>query len=135
MKLPLTAGTHHIGLTVSKLEETASFFTELLGWHEVRRDPDYPAVFISDGNIMVSLWQINDPENAPPFDFKHKPGLHHVALKVENQQALTRIHQIISHAKDINIEFAPELLRHGPAMHMMCTEPSGLRVEFIWPGN
>ncbi|MDH5711850.1 MAG: VOC family protein [Gammaproteobacteria bacterium] len=36
---------------------------------------------------------------------------------------------------NIQIEFSPELLRHGPAMHMMCYEPSGIRVEFIWPGT
>jgi len=30
--IPLTKGTHHIGLTVSKLEESAKFFIEILGW-------------------------------------------------------------------------------------------------------
>jgi len=32
--MSLTTGVHHIGLAVSKLEESAGFFTKLLGWEE-----------------------------------------------------------------------------------------------------
>ncbi|EOX4972304.1 VOC family protein [Vibrio alginolyticus] len=38
----LTKGIHHVGLTVSNLEASAKFFTEQLGWSEVKRNPDYP---------------------------------------------------------------------------------------------
>ncbi len=55
MSTPITKGIHHIGLTVSKLEESANFFTSLLGWKEVRRNEEYPAIYVSDGNIMVTL--------------------------------------------------------------------------------
>jgi hypothetical protein len=30
----ITQGTHHIGLTVSRLEDSAALFTRLLGWQE-----------------------------------------------------------------------------------------------------
>jgi catechol 2,3-dioxygenase-like lactoylglutathione lyase family enzyme len=60
MSGPTTRGVHHIGLTVSKLGESAAFFTTVLGWKEVRRKQD-------------------------------------------------------------------------PARHMMCFDPSGIWVEFIWP--
>ena len=36
---------------------------------------------------------------------------------------------------DIEIEFMPELVGAGPRKHMMCYEPGGIRVEFIWPGD
>ncbi|MHB8473850.1 MAG: VOC family protein [Gammaproteobacteria bacterium] len=36
---------------------------------------------------------------------------------------------------NVQIEFAPERVGDGPAKHMMCYEPSGVRVEFIWPGR
>ena len=36
---------------------------------------------------------------------------------------------------DVKIEFSPEQLGQGPAKHMICYDPSGIRVEFIWPGN
>ena len=56
MTIPMTRGLHHIGLTVSKLEESAAFFVMILGWNEVKRDREYPAIFVSDGSIMVTLW-------------------------------------------------------------------------------
>ena len=133
MAAPLTQGTHHIGLTVSRLEESANFFTSLLGWHEVRRNEEYPAIFVSDGKIMLTLWAIKEqPANA--FSKNKNVGLHHVAFQVESEDGLNRIHKTLTE-NGISIEFAPELLRQGPAKHMMCYDPSGIRVEFIWPGD
>ncbi len=129
----ITKGVHHVGLTVSKLEESAAFFTSLLGWQEVRRDDAYPAIFVSDGTTMVTLWQ-SKSEQVGDFDKNSNVGLHHIAFQVESEQALHLVHDIMQQNK-IRIEFSPELLRQGPAMHMMCYEPSGIRVEFIWPGN
>jgi len=132
MNAPITKGSHHIGLTVSKLEESAAFFTSLLGWSEVRRNEEYPAIFVSDGKIMVTLWAAK--EN-PPIEFNRKSnvGLHHVAFLVETENDLSNLHKKLAD-NGIRIEFPPELLRQGPAKHMMCYEPSGIRVEFIWPG-
>jgi catechol 2,3-dioxygenase-like lactoylglutathione lyase family enzyme len=132
MNTPITKGAHHIGLTVSNLEESAGFFTSLLGWQEVRRNEDYPAIFVSDGNIMVTLWATKkDPSS--PFDRHQNVGLHHVAFHVDTENDLNRIHERLA-GNGVRIEFAPELLRQGPAKHMMCYEPSGIRVEFIWSG-
>ena len=49
MKNTLTNGSHHIGLTVSNLEQSAAFFIGMLGWEEVKRNEEYPAIFVSDG--------------------------------------------------------------------------------------
>jgi catechol 2,3-dioxygenase-like lactoylglutathione lyase family enzyme len=129
----ITKGVHHIGLTVERLEESAAFFTSILGWKEVRRDDAYPAIFVSDGSVLVTLWK---NRHAPPvtFDKDANIGLHHVAFVVENREALSMIHARLVR-QGISIEFAPEPLRDGPAMHMMCYEPGGIRVEFIWPGG
>ena len=133
MTTPITKGMHHIGFTVSRLEETAHFFTSLLGWKEVRRNEDYPAIYVSDGSIMVTLWAIKDAPSIP-FDKNKNVGLHHVAFQVEKEEDLRRIHETLTN-NGIYMEFAPEPLKQGPAKHMMCSEPSGIRVEFIWPGN
>jgi len=128
-----TQGIHHLGLTVSRLEESAAFFTSILGWTEVKRDNAYPAIFVSDGSIMLTLWQ-NKEAPAAAFDKNRHIGLHHVALRVESEAMLNKLHdRLVKH--QIKIEFSPELLRQGPAKHMMCYEPSGIRVEFIWPGS
>jgi len=133
MNTAITKGTHHIGLTVSKLEESADFFTSLLGWKEVRRNEEYPAIFVSDGSIMVTLWATRE-EPSIQFNKNRNVGLHHVAFHIENEDDLNRLHMKLTN-NGIKIEFAPELLQQGPAKHMICYEPSGIRVEFIWPGN
>lgn len=129
----ITDGAHHIGLTVSRLEDSAGFFTALLGWHEVRRDPDYPAIFVSDGTVLVTLWSTRGAEGPRDFDKDYNVGLHHLALRVASRDMLKTAYERLR-AADVEIEFAPEPLRGGPAMHMMCYEPSGIRVELIWPG-
>ena len=127
----LTQGAHHIGLTVSRLAASAAFFTETLGWREVRRVPEYPAIFVSDGSLMVTLWQAAEPDSTQAFDHKNTIGLHHVAFRVASREALDRVFERVSET-GARIEFAPEWLGEGPAMHMICYEPSGIRVEFIF---
>ncbi|WP_421863174.1 VOC family protein [Motiliproteus sp.] len=129
----LTQGAHHIGLTVADLEKSAAFFTELLGWNEVARNEQYPAVFVSDGTVMLTLWAVKQ-EPSVAFDRKSNIGLHHVAIRVPEDSALDQIHQkLLAHG--VEVEFAPEPLNGGPMRHMMCYEPSGIRLEFIWPGE
>ncbi|MBY0577125.1 MAG: VOC family protein [Gallionellaceae bacterium] len=133
MNKPTTKGVHHIGLAVSKLEESANFFTSLLGWKEVKRNEEYPAIYVSDGSIMVTLWAIKE-EPFIQFNRRKNIGLHHVAFSVENEGDLNQLHQRLAD-NGTRIEFAPEQLGQGPARHMMCYEPSGIRVEFIWLGK
>ncbi|MFT7560299.1 MAG: catechol-2,3-dioxygenase [Flavobacteriales bacterium] len=131
----LTQGVHHLGLTVPSLSETLAFFTEQLGYQVVGEKPEYPAAFISGGATMLTLWQVKDSDKQQPFDRHNTVGLHHVALKVENVQALTDLHDQLkvcaATEKNIEIEFAPESMGGGPVHHMMCLIPGGLRVEFI----
>ena len=130
---PLTQGVHHVGLTVPNLEETNTFFVEALGFTLVGEVPDYPATFLSDGNIMITLWQAENAANATPFDRKNVIGLHHLALIVADQAALDAMHDRLQNTEGTSIEFAPEPLGGGPTRHMMCNIPGGIRVEFIAP--
>ena len=126
-----TKGAHHIGLTVPDLMATRNFFVDTLGFQQVGEVPDYPAIFVSDGRIMLTLWRANNPERATPFDRKNIIGLHHFALKVENLAALKTLHQTLIDTPNVEIEFAPEPLGNGGAQHMMCYIPGGIRMEFI----
>lgn len=133
MNHALTQGVHHVGLTVTDLDASCGFFTELLGWDKVGGNPDYPAVFISDGSVMVTLWQAKEPAHAKAFDKNNNVGLHHLAIRVADLDTLDKIYQKLAAAENVTIEFAPEPLRNGPTMHMMCNEPGGIRIEFIVP--
>ena len=126
-----TQGVHHIGLTVPDLGKTAAFFTGTLGFDQVGERPEYPAIFVSDGTVMITLWQATDPANAVAFDRKNVIGLHHMALKVASPEALEALHGKLKNTGDVEIEFAPEQLGAGPVRHMMTTIPGGVRIEFI----
>jgi catechol 2,3-dioxygenase-like lactoylglutathione lyase family enzyme len=127
----ITQGAHHIGLTVPDLSKTAAFFTETLGFNQVGERPEYPAIFVSDGTLMITLWQAADPASAVSFDRKNVIGLHHLALKVASAEALDALHGTLKAIEGVEIEFAPESLGGGPIKHMMTTIPGGVRIEFI----
>jgi catechol 2,3-dioxygenase-like lactoylglutathione lyase family enzyme len=128
-----TEGVHHVGLTVPELGVARNFFVDGLGFEQVGEVPDYPAVFLSDGTTMITLWQAEDAASAVPFDRRRVIGLHHLALKVGDHAALDTLHDALTGRDDVAVEFAPELLGGGPARHMMCRIPGNIRLEVIAP--
>ena len=134
-KTAQTKGAHHIGLTVPDLARTRAFFLDTLGFEQVGERPEYPTVFVSDGAIMITLWQAADPRTAVAFDRRNVVGLHHLAFNVGDADALAALHGTLEGTDGVEIEFAPEALGETPLRHMMCTIPGGIRVEFIAAGN
>lgn len=127
----MTRGAHHIGLTVPSLPAACHFFIDGLGFRPVDEKPAYPAVFVSDGEVMITLWQAEDPANAIPFDRRGVIGLHHFALRVADPAGLDALHEKLLRRADVKIEFAPEPLGDGPARHLMCRIPGNIRLELI----
>jgi catechol 2,3-dioxygenase-like lactoylglutathione lyase family enzyme len=127
---PLTIGVDHIGLAVKNLETARRFFCECLGWKVVGENQNYPASFVSDGNAIVTLWQVEDPEKCVPFDRLRNIGLHHLALKVVDRSALEALHARVAVWPGTVIEFALERSGKGPKVHFMVREPGGTRIEF-----
>ena len=126
----LTAGIDHVGLSVRDLNLTRRFFIECLGWSQVGEKPEYPAAFVSDGHVMLTLWQVTEPQRRVEFDRKANVGLHHLALRVGSEEALNEIFSRVSQWPDVKVEFAPENLGSGPKRHTMIYEPGGIRLEF-----
>ena len=126
-----TLGIHHAGLTVPDLGAARAFFEEALGFEAVGEVADYPAVFLSDGTVMITLWQAEDPATATPFDRRRNLGLHHLALRVADPIELGKLHGELAARSDVDVEFAPESLGGGPSQHMMRAIPGGIRLELI----
>ncbi len=129
---PMTAGFNHVGLAVLDLDKSTRFFSETLGWTLDGQDPDYPASFLTDGEMFLTLWQVSDPATATRFDRKNNVGLHHLALTVASMDMLNAIYEKAKNVEGVVIEFAPEPAYGGPTMHMMLREPSGNRLEFAY---
>src|SRR5258708_37024060 len=133
---PLTVGVDHVGLAVKDLGLARRFFCDCLGWRVVGENQSYPASFVSDGNGIVTLWQVEDPEKCVPFDRRRNIGLHHLALKVVDRKALDALHARVAAWPGTMIEFAPERSGKGPKVHFMVREPGGTRIELacVSPG-
>ena len=111
------------------------FLCNTLGLAQVGEVPDYAAVFLTDGTIVITLWQAKIQVCAVPFDRKNVVGLHHLAFNVDGADALDALHGTLTASDDVDVEFAPEPLGSGPATHMICAIPGGIRVEFIAAGG
>ena len=98
------------------------------GFDKVGEKPAYPAVFVSDGTIMITLWQAD--ADAVAFDRRRNVGLHHLAFRVDD---LDGVHERLAAHDDVVIEFAPESLGGSATRHLMCAIPGGVRIEFIQP--
>lgn len=134
MTEPLTTGAHHIGLAVPDLDAATAFFRDALGYRVVGEVPAYPARFVSDGTTLLTLWQVEDPATATPFDRRRNVGLHHLALGVRDAETLKQVHSRVSTWPGASIEFDPEPIREGSAvLHFICAIPGGIRVEFATP--
>lgn len=133
--MTITQGAHHIGLTVPDLAAARDFFVNIFEFNQVGEVPDYPAFFLSDGTLLLTLWQAADPTSATAFDRKNNIGLHHFALKVDGLEALKSLHQTLENTEGVEIEFAPEPLGGGPTQHMMFYIPGGIRMELTAPGG
>ena len=131
MSTAATRGAHHIGLTVPDLGAARDFFIDALGFEQVGDVPDYPAAFVSDGTVMITLWQAEDPATATPFDRRRNIGLHHLALAVESTEALHALATRLGARSDTDIEFEPEPLGSTALRHMMCRIPGNIRLELV----
>ena len=90
---PRTIGLDHVGLSVRDLEGAKSFFCEGLGWRVVGERNEYPAAFVSDGASVLTLWQVQSPSEAPPFDRRANVGLHHLAIAVADREGFEALHR------------------------------------------
>lgn len=126
----LTQGIDHVGLTVRDLIRTRDFFVNCLGWKQVGERPAYPAVFVSDGRVVLTLWEVKNQAHPVGFDRRSNIGLHHLALRVASEAALKEIVERVSAWPGAQIEFGPQLLGAGPKKHAMVYEPGGIRIEF-----
>ncbi|TKC88805.1 glyoxalase [Trinickia terrae] len=127
---PLTLGIDHVGLAVRDLAITRDFFVDCLGWTQVGERPGYPAAFVSDGHVVLTLWEVTNRGQRVEFDRKTNVGLHHLALRAGSEEALEEIHARVSQWPGVKVEFAPENLGQGPKRHTMLYEPGGIRLEF-----
>jgi catechol 2,3-dioxygenase-like lactoylglutathione lyase family enzyme len=125
----LTAGISHVGLSVKDLDASFDFF-EALGFNKIGEVESYPALFLSDGAVMITPWQTD--EGATPFDRRKNVGLHHLAIKVPSMEALQAAYKKVLTVEGVESEFNPTALKGTPLYHAIVYEPSGNRIELTY---
>lgn len=128
----VSGGLDHIGLTVPDVARSLAFFTDCLGWKKIGERLDYPAAFVSDGTVKITLWQVAYQRSCVNFDRRQNVGLHHLALKTRSEADFLQLFGRISAWPEIGVEFAPQVSGAGPKMHFMIYEPGGCRIEFTF---
>ncbi len=128
-----TQGVYHVGLTVSEVFKIA-IFTVIRGMNEVSQRPGYPVIFVSDGVVMIALWQAKEPATATAFNRQINIGLQHVALTIADAEQRDVLCARSKKTIGVEIEFTPESLGSNPFHHIVRRIPGGVRVESIMPG-
>ena len=134
MSTAKTIGMNHLGLTVRDLNQTTTFFRDVLRWDVTAEDQSYPRTTVTDGTVRLTLWQVQ-VDGPAPFDRKTNLGLHHLALEVADEATLLSLGETLAVTDGVEVEFMPELMGAGPRKHMMFAEPGGLRIELLWAGT
>src|SRR5215208_557787 len=78
----------HANLFVGDYERAAEYYRDVAGFHEVYRQPDVKASFVSNGNTYhdVGLTDIEAPYAAKG----QRPGLYHFAFELASEAELVQ---------------------------------------------
>ncbi|MER5965889.1 VOC family protein [Streptomyces sp. NPDC002057] len=77
-----TLTTHHVGLNVTDLDRSLTFYGDVLGFETLGRGAEGESRFAflgRDGRLVLTLWQQADTAYAPG-----RAGLHHLAFEAES---------------------------------------------------
>jgi catechol 2,3-dioxygenase-like lactoylglutathione lyase family enzyme len=83
-----TGSVHHLRLTVTDVERSRRFYTEVLGFDHVADLPS--GVFLGNGSIGLGIGPSPAPDRAPAGDRfdEARVGLDHLSLQVDSREAL-----------------------------------------------
>ena len=90
-----TGSVHHLRLTVSDVERSRAFYTEVLGFQFVLEGP--LGVVLSNGAVDLAIGPSPDPTRAPANDRfdEARIGLDHLSLQVASRDELERARQLL----------------------------------------
>jgi glyoxylase I family protein len=96
MPTPIAAGPiHHLRLTVSDVERSRAFYTEVLGFRHVMDLPG--GFFLNNGAVGRGLGPSPAPARAPAGDRfdEARVGLDHLSFSVASREELERARQLL----------------------------------------
>lgn len=122
----------HLDLSVSDVESSARWYSEVLGLHRLRRaDLDNRIMIVlrhDDSGLIIGLIQHREPV-ADRFD-EHRPGLDHIGFTVVDRSDLD-VWQ--THLAELGVEHSPvQDAPSGTGTALVFRDPDNIQLEFWW---
>ena len=111
----------HVVLNVKDVEESTKFYTDVLGFH-ISKQSD-TATFLTCGKIHHDLALF---ESRIPYKTKDGLGLNHMAIQVEDFEALSAYYALL---EPMNI--TERCTDHGMTRSIYLTDPDGNGIELF----
>ncbi len=122
----------HVGINVTDLDCSVSFYTELLGLELLNRsdDPERAYAFLGiDRQLTITLWQ----QSRDRFD-RSRPGLHHLAFQVSSREQIEELEQRLRARGATVLNGGIVAHSEGSASGgLFFEDPDGSRIEFYAP--
>jgi catechol 2,3-dioxygenase-like lactoylglutathione lyase family enzyme len=141
----------HINLVVSDLERSVRFYTEVLGFKEIRRahlEGEWIESIIGLKDVRANVVYIVAPEGEPRLELlcyespagkpcpahslANTPGLRHIALRVKNiQEAVKRLQQAQVQIIGDTVAVPSSAVTHEAGQKVLCyfLDPDGILLE------
>ncbi len=130
--LPRTLTTGHVGLNVSDLDRSRSFYEQVFGFTTIgqSREAGRMFAFLGDGDrLVLTLWQQSDGRYSAAT-----PGLHHLSFRVDSIAEVQAFEELLRSA-------GLEPLHGGIVPHsegadsggIFFEDPDGIRLEIFTP--
>lgn len=135
MSTPIATGPiHHLRLTVSDVERSRAFYTEVVGFQFVMDLPS--GVFLSNGAVGLGLGPSPEPGRAPAGDRfdEARLGLDHLSFQVADRDELERAVRLLDE------QGVPhgEITDLGPAFGisiLVFRDPDNIQLELTAPND
>ena len=119
-----TAGMRHIALFVESFEETAIFYTKLMGM-VIEWQPDTDNVYLTSGNDNLALHRYSGDERDVAAQ-----RLDHIGFVIDHIEQVDEWHVFLKE-HGVRIKNDPKTHRDG-ARSFYCLDPDGTVVQIIY---
>jgi glyoxylase I family protein len=127
-----TGNVHHLTLTVTDVERSKRFYTEVLNFDVMLEIP--PRVLLTNGSVGIALGPSPDPQRSIPGDRfdENRVGLDHLSLSLTSREEMEEA----ARALDERGASHGEIVDLGPdarAYIMGFRDPDDIQLEFTAP--
>jgi len=124
-------GVHHIGVNVLDIDRAETFYTEVLGFQEVKRyEEEIRHLMLDTGSVTLHLFESSDLHMENAIDCLSEQGYAHIAFGTNREH----FPEIIDELKKKNVVFrGPLILGQGESVHFK--DPDGNHLEIRCPAK